>query len=124
MRVVEPRRRSRWPILLMAPFVVIGCTGDKGSTSGAAKPAAAAKVENPKPESELTTVTLSDEARKHLAIQTAKVAMEPVRLSRTVGGELIVQPGKSVVESSSPPPSPARCRPAARQTSGSSSAAT
>lgn len=97
MRSVEPRRRSRWPILFILPLAAVGCSGDRESTSSAAKPAAAAKVENSKPEGELATVTLSAEARKHLAIQTAKVAMEPVRLSRTVGGELIVQPGKSVV---------------------------
>jgi RND family efflux transporter MFP subunit len=95
MRSVEARRPSCWPVLFLLPFVTIGCSGDKGSAT--AKPAPAAKVENPKTESDLTTVTLTAEARKHLAIQTARVAMEPVRLSRTVGGELIVQPGKSVV---------------------------
>ncbi len=41
-------------------------------------------------------MTLSPEAEKHLAIQTMKVAIEPVALSRTVGGETIVPPGKSV----------------------------
>ncbi len=41
-------------------------------------------------------MTLSPEAQKHLAIQTMKVAMAPVSLTRTVGGETIVPPGKSV----------------------------
>ncbi len=56
-----------------------------------------AKVASPKPETELATVTLSPEAEKHLAIQTITVTIEPVALSRTVGGEAIVPPGKSVV---------------------------
>ena len=42
-------------------------------------------------------MTLSPEAEKHLAIQTMKVAIEPVALSRTVGGETMVPPGKSVL---------------------------
>ena len=71
------------------------CSGPSGSPP-AGKPAPAAKVDNPKPESDLATVTLSPEAEKHLAIQTKKIAIEPVALTRTVGGETIVPPGKSV----------------------------
>jgi hypothetical protein len=69
------------------------CSGPSGSPP-AGKPAPAAKVDNPKPESDLATVTLSPEAEKHLAIQTKKIAIEPVALTRTVGGETIVPPGK------------------------------
>jgi len=53
-------------------------------------------VDSPKPEADLATVTLSPEAEKHLAIQTKKIAIEPVSLTRTVGGETIVPPGRSV----------------------------
>ncbi|HXT68806.1 MAG TPA: efflux RND transporter periplasmic adaptor subunit [Vicinamibacterales bacterium] len=88
----------RWPLVVTLLIVVIatGCGGSSPSSS-TAKPAAAAKVENPKPEGDLSIVTLSDEARKHLAIATAKVTTEPVRLTRTVGGELMVPPGRSVI---------------------------
>ena len=69
-----------------------------GGPSSAPPPAKAApaKVENPKPEADLAMVTLSAEAEKHLAIQTMKAAIELVTLSRTVGGETMVPPGKSV----------------------------
>jgi RND family efflux transporter MFP subunit len=81
-------------VLLVLPLFA-GCGGSSGSppTGKAAPPA---KVENPKPESDLAIVTLSPEAQKHLAIQTVKVAVEPVSITRTVGGETIVPPGKSV----------------------------
>jgi RND family efflux transporter MFP subunit len=55
-----------------------------------------AKVDSPKPESDLATVTLSPEAQKHLAIETMKVAVEAVSLTRTVGADAMVPPGKSV----------------------------
>lgn len=78
-------------------LVTTACGGSSPATSSStAKPAAAAKVENPKPEGDLTVVTLSDQARKHLAIVTEKVTTESVRLTRTVGGELMVPPGRLV----------------------------
>jgi RND family efflux transporter MFP subunit len=42
-------------------------------------------------------VTLSPEAEKHLAIQTMNATIQPVALSRMLGGETIVPPGKSVL---------------------------
>ena len=77
--------------------LVLGCRGSTSGSSGSSKAAPAAKVDSAKPETELATVTLSPEAEKHLAIQTKKVAIEPVALSRTVGGEAIVPPGKSAL---------------------------
>ncbi len=70
--------------------------GGNSAPPAAGKSAPTAKVDNPKPETDLATVTLSPEAQKHLAIQTMKVTIEPVSLTRTVGGETIVPPGKSV----------------------------
>ena len=88
------RRTATCIALAMA---VAGC-GNSSSTPAPAHPPAA-KVDNPKPEGDLATVTLSADAQKHLAIQTMKVAVAPVGLTRTVGGEAIVPPGKSVVVS-------------------------
>ena len=56
-----------------------------------------AKVDSPKPEAELATVTLSPEAREASRDPDDEGARsQPVALSRTVGGETIVPPGKSV----------------------------
>ena len=92
--------KQRFDVLSVVASLLLllaaGCGGSSSGSSTSAKSAPAAKVDSPKPETELATVTLSPEAEKHLAIQTMKVATEPVALSRTVGGEAIVPPGKSV----------------------------
>ena len=85
--------RRVWMFVALAS-VVAGCGGSPAPAP--AKTAPVAKVDNPKPETDLATVTLSPDAQKHLAIQTIKVTIEPVSLTRTVGGEAIVPPGKSV----------------------------
>lgn len=84
-------------VACLVPFVAAGCGGSSSGSSASGKAAPAAKVDSPKPEAELATVTLSLEAEKHLAIQTMKVTVEPVVVSRAVGGEAIVPPGKSVL---------------------------
>jgi len=53
-------------------------------------------VANPRPEGDLTTLTLSADAQKHLALQTQKVAFEPVSTTRILGAEAIVPPGRSI----------------------------
>ena len=82
-------------VFVALPLVVVSCGGNSAPPA-AGKSAPTAKVDNPKPETDLATVTLSPEAQKHLALQTMKVTIEPVSLTRTVGGETIVPPGKSV----------------------------
>jgi RND family efflux transporter MFP subunit len=73
----------------------VACSNPPASQS--AKPAAAAKVEGAKAEADLATVKLTAESEAHLALKTAKVAMELVTPSRTVGGEAVVPPGSSVI---------------------------
>ena len=85
-----------WIAVTVLPVLAVGCRGGSSGSATATKAAPAAKVDSAKPESELATVTLSADAEKHLAIRTMKVAIEPVSLTRTVGGESIVPPGKSV----------------------------
>lgn len=81
-------------IILLAAFPAIGaCSGP--APKAPAQPAAA-HVENPVVEADLTSVTLSPEAEKRLAIQTVPVTMEQVAGSRMVGGEVVVPPGRSV----------------------------
>lgn len=79
-------------LALLASATACGGSSD----APASKTAPAATVEGAKPEADLATVTLSPEAQKHLALETTKVAIEPVSLTRTVGGEMLVPPGKSV----------------------------
>ena len=64
----------------------------------AEKPApAAAKVDNPVGEAALTTVKLTPDAVRRLGIQTAPVDSLAAMPTRTVGGEIIVPPGLSVI---------------------------
>ncbi|OWY70796.1 hypothetical protein B7486_14430 [cyanobacterium TDX16] len=57
-------------------------------------------VKNPRPEADLTTVTLSDEARKHLAIRTIEVVRESAQQFRTYGGTTVIPEGRSITLSS------------------------
>jgi RND family efflux transporter MFP subunit len=83
--------------LIVSLAVAAAACGGGSAAPPSGKSTPAAKVDSPKPESDLATVTLSPEAQKHLAVQTMKAAVEPVALTRTVGAEAIVPPGKSVV---------------------------
>jgi membrane fusion protein, heavy metal efflux system len=65
----------------------------------APKPAAPAKVSNPTTEAQLATVTLTEEAEKRLGLQTAVASVQSVMQTRTVGGEVIAPPGRSMVVS-------------------------
>lgn len=54
---------------------------------GAEEPA---KVEHPRPEAELTTVTLTPESEQRLGILTAVAERRPVRRTRLLGGEVVL----------------------------------
>jgi cobalt-zinc-cadmium efflux system membrane fusion protein len=85
---------QRTALLLVMAALAPACGG---SPPHAPKPAAAATVQNPKPESELATITLTAESEKHLALKTAAVEMGSVAASRLLGGEAVVAPGGSVI---------------------------
>src|SRR6185503_1651004 len=55
-----------------------------------------AKVENPVPETRLTTVVLTPEAEKRLGIRVEPVAVRPTARSRLFGGEALTPPGRSI----------------------------
>ena len=92
---MNPRSRLLLVAGCLLPVLAAGCGRSPGSSKSTTS-APAAKVDSPKAESDLASVKLSPEAEKHLAIQTSKIAIEPVSLSRTVGGETMVPPGKSI----------------------------
>ena len=93
---METTMRTVWGLVTLLSLTAGGC-GGSASPQPASKPAPTAKVDNARPEQDLATITLSPESQKHLAIQTMKVAIEPVAQTRTVGGETMVPPGKSVI---------------------------
>ena len=78
-------------VMLASALAAVGC-----SPSGPAKSPAPAKVANPQKEADLTTVTLTPEAERRLGIETAVLAAAPLQAERTLGGEMLVPPGRSV----------------------------
>lgn len=63
------------------------------------RPAPAATVQNRVTEADLTTITLSEEAEKRLGIVTTEIKEQLVPRERTVAGEVMVPPGKSLLVS-------------------------
>jgi cobalt-zinc-cadmium efflux system membrane fusion protein len=86
-------RAWRTPAALAAMAIVAGCSKTDE------KPVAAATVKNPVTEASLTTVKLSPDAVRRLGIATAPVESLTAQPTRTVGGEVIVPPGLSLVVS-------------------------
>ncbi len=54
-------------------------------------------VSHPQPESKLTTITLSNDARTHLDIQTVPARIEAVSNHRTYGGAVVIPEGRSIM---------------------------
>jgi len=63
---------------------------------GAEKAEPAAKIDHPVTEAQLATITLSSEAFGRLGIETAPVDTGGVPPTRTVGGEIVAPPGRSL----------------------------
>jgi len=77
--------------ILVVTVSLLGCRSKLDQQQRA--PAAPAEVENPRREGDLTTLTLTPEAEKHLGISTAPVDFRPVRRTRTLGGEVVIPAG-------------------------------
>jgi RND family efflux transporter MFP subunit len=82
--------------MILGCVALVSCGTSKAPD---AKHPAPATVENPRPESALTTVTLSPEAEERLGIETAEVARRPLRSSHAYAGELMARPGRAVTVS-------------------------
>lgn len=74
-----------------------GCKPVASSHDSEKKPPA--KVEKLPHESELSTLTLTEVAEKHLAISTAVVVEREASLTRTLGGEVMIPTGKAIIVS-------------------------
>jgi membrane fusion protein, heavy metal efflux system len=86
------------PITLTLVLLVTACSKTAPGENPSQKPAPA-KVEHPRTEAELTTVTLSADAIRRIGVQTVAASTQPVPRSRTLGGEVMVPEGKAVVVS-------------------------
>jgi RND family efflux transporter MFP subunit len=85
----------RWPLILLLPGASLaGCSSDQPAD---AKKAAPATVAHPRAESDLATVRLSSEAVARLGIESVPAAEERLSGTRTLGGEIVVPEGRSVV---------------------------
>jgi cobalt-zinc-cadmium efflux system membrane fusion protein len=80
-------------LISMLCLAIGGCGGDAPPTEPAAKPAIVAA---PVKEAQLTTVTLSEDAEKRLAIKTEAVAQRAVPRTRTIGGEIVAPSGTAL----------------------------
>ncbi|SMP41851.1 Multidrug resistance efflux pump [Neorhodopirellula lusitana] len=89
-------------ILIFATFAISvgllpGCQKVDKSKSESVKPA---KVEKLPVETDLATITLTEDANRRLGITTAAIAKREVTRRRTLGGQAIVPIGKTIVVSS------------------------
>lgn len=87
---------------LASSLALLICAGGCGSGSAektAAKPTPASKVEKLPGEGDLTVVTLTPEAEVRLGLLTAEVRKAARPRTRTIGGELLVPPGQTVLVS-------------------------
>ena len=78
-------------VMLLASVLAAGC-----SQPAPAKSPAPAKVANPQKEADLTTITLIPEAERRLGIETVVLAAAATQAERTLGGEMLVPPGRGV----------------------------
>lgn len=78
-------------LISLSSFLLTSCSSP--SSEHEQKPAT---IQNPQKESELTTITLSEEAKKNLGIEIAIVKKENVPKSLSQHGEVVPVPGQSI----------------------------
>jgi cobalt-zinc-cadmium efflux system membrane fusion protein len=93
----SPRPIGRWAatLVLMAASALAGWFFARARPAEPAlKAPAASSIGKKLDESEITTVTISDEARKKLAVRAAPVERRTLKRVRFYGGEVMVPPGQ------------------------------
>jgi membrane fusion protein, heavy metal efflux system len=83
--------------LLFGAFVItvgLGCSSGPSSSPAKDTPA---KIQNPRTEADLSTITLSPEAVTRLGIETVVAKQDVAAATRTLGGEVVVPEGRSVI---------------------------
>ncbi len=97
IKVQCPMANLKLSLLLVLSFAACGCS--KSSPVADAPHEKPAKVEKLPVETELATVTLTEEATRRLAIATTPVIQLRVAPKRTLGGEAMVPVGRTIVVS-------------------------
>lgn len=82
--------------LVLACVVVAGCQQKEHSTATKTEPA---HVAHHVEETSLNTITLTARAAERLGIQLADVQRVTLRRKRTVGGEVVIPPGQTIIVS-------------------------
>ena len=83
-------------ILSVAVAVIAGCKHDEDKGPTKAEPAQVARHVD---ESELNTITLTEQAEQRLGIQIFTAQLADVQRTRTVGGEVMIPPGHTIIVS-------------------------
>ncbi|MEO6212091.1 MAG: efflux RND transporter periplasmic adaptor subunit [Vicinamibacterales bacterium] len=91
------KQRSSWLAGYVIAALVASVACDKRADAPKATPPAT--VTNPATESTLSTITLTPAAEARLGIAVATAAVESISKTRTLGGEVMVPPGRSVIVS-------------------------
>lgn len=91
------QRLAQWPLVAVLIAVCLAGCGKK--PAAAAKAEAPFKLDHPGNESALNTITLPEEAEKHLGLRTAPVEVRSVRKRRVYGGDVVLPTGASIVVS-------------------------
>ena len=94
MKGPASRRRRLPAFLVLALGLAAGCGGAQSQEMPAEPPAV---VDGEPHEDQLTTVRLTEEAERRLAIETTAITEQVIDARRTVGGEVIIPPGRSLV---------------------------
>lgn len=76
---------------------VVGVACSSGSDAPATAKDVPAKIANPRTEADLSTITLTPEAVTRLGIETVVVRQDVAASTRTLGGEVVVPEGSSVI---------------------------
>ena len=80
-------------VITYSASVAAGCSSEEPP---ATKPEAAAHVEAPRPEADLTTVKLSQDAVKRLGVETVAAKIDTAAATRSLGGEVTLPEGRLV----------------------------
>lgn len=83
-----------WRLICLALMVFTGCQNADQSETEPVKPA---KVEKLPVETDLATITLTEDADRRLGITTVAVIERDVTRRRTLGGQVVVPSGKTII---------------------------
>jgi len=91
--IIDPKSWQPWLLTLLL-VIFTGCQKSNKPLTESVKPA---KVEKLPVETDLATITLTEDADRRLGITTVAVAERDVTQRRTLGGQAVVPSGKTII---------------------------